>query len=378
MAAAIALFCLAATSQILFIPSDGALNALFSGALYTASTFATMEAMLRRSGKSIGWLLPAAGFAVIMAVLWYFCYVAPSLIIRIYVQNFGYGLLLLYAALRLSDLRFGRPIDRIVFWVFLAFALHFFPRTLTTLGLSAPPGGQAFAATTFWITLQITLAMSGVALALTLLAAAMIDRMDDLKADRDADPLTGLLNRRGLDERGARHMADAGAWPVSLIVCDIDHFKRVNDSYGHIEGDRVLQAFAIILAGSIRKGDIAARIGGEEFVVLMRNAGAADALALAERIRAALASGRPLSEAGPPAITASFGVAEARPDELLWQLVARADTVLYQAKSAGRDRIAVCGNVSEVAASPSLAPGADAEVLRLRRRPSGGAASGPG
>jgi diguanylate cyclase (GGDEF)-like protein len=369
MAAAIALFCLAATSQILFVPSDRGLNAMVSGALYSACTFATIEAMLRRSGRSIGWLLPAVGFAAISVLLWYFYYVSPSLITRIYVQNFGYGLFFLYAALRLSDLRRGKPIDRAVFWVFFAFALHFFPRTLTTLGLATPPSGSAFGATPFWITLHISLAVFGVALALTLLAAAMIDRIDDLRADRDADPLTGLLNRRGFDERGNRLAANPDARPVSLIVCDIDHFKRVNDTYGHVEGDRVLQAFAMVLARTIRKGDLAARIGGEEFVVLMRNTSAAKAQVLAERIRAALAAARPLDEAP---VTASFGVAEARPGEVLWQVVNRADAMLYVAKSEGRDRVAVWVEPPGTAASPPLAPEGEMAVVRLRR-PSDGA-----
>lgn len=367
LAVSIALFSVAAACQILSIPRDGGLNAMISGALYTASILTAMEGVLRRHGRTIGWWLPAIGLATIMVLLWYFYYVTPSLIVRIYVQNFGYGLMLLYAALRLADQRVGKPIDRAVFWAFLAFALHFFPRTVTTLGLIAPATRRDFAGSSFWVTLHISLTMFGVILALTLLAAAMVDRMDDLKADRDADPLTGLLNRRGFDEKGKSFIADPEAMPVGVIVCDIDRFKSVNDTYGHSVGDRTLQAFATVLVRTIRKGDLAARIGGEEFAILLRQAHADDAERLAERIRTTLEEQRPLDDIGPASITASFGVAEARPGEPLWQAVRRADMMLYSAKNSGRNRTAVWDNREPLSALSSLPPTEQAAIIALRR-----------
>lgn len=209
--------------------------------------------------------------------------------------------------------------------------------------------------------------MFGVILALTLLAAAMVDRMDDLKADRDADPLTGLLNRRGFDEKGKSFIADPEAMPVGVIVCDIDRFKSVNDTYGHSVGDRTLQAFATVLVRTIRKGDLAARIGGEEFAILLRQAHADDAERLAERIRTTLEEQRPLDDIGPASITASFGVAEARPGEPLWQAVRRADMMLYSAKNSGRNRTAVWDNREPLSALSSLPPTEQAAIIALRR-----------
>jgi diguanylate cyclase (GGDEF)-like protein len=167
---------------------------------------------------------------------------------------------------------------------------------------------------------------------------------ESLRRQSVLDPLTGLFNRRHFDAALKRELARARRKnvPVSLVLVDIDHFKRVNDDYGHAVGDAVLRTFAQQLRLGIREGDIACRYGGEEMVLLLPECAAADAGARAEAIRIALAAITPNPEGdGPQQVTASFGVA-AYPahaqdaEALFWA----ADKALYRAKQQGRNRVA--------------------------------------
>jgi two-component system cell cycle response regulator len=161
------------------------------------------------------------------------------------------------------------------------------------------------------------------------------------------DPLTGLHNRRHLDERLLAELSAAQRHgrPLSVLMADLDHFKQVNDQHGHLVGDEALKLAALVLRGALRKEDSLARYGGEEFVVVARETGAAGARALGERLRRAVASSRCSAGGVEVALTVSVGVATApdlRPgppagiDQALLDL---ADKALYRAKLAGRNRV---------------------------------------
>jgi diguanylate cyclase (GGDEF)-like protein len=153
------------------------------------------------------------------------------------------------------------------------------------------------------------------------------------------DDLTGLGNRRRFNGALASEIARAkrGGLPVALLMLDIDHFKAVNDTYGHSAGDTVLQEFARLIALELRVTDTSARYGGEEFVVLLPATRLAEAGQLAERLRLAFEGIRPLDSER--VVTASFGVAEWHPDETGEQWLLRADTAMYLAKAQGRNRV---------------------------------------
>ncbi|MBT8101412.1 MAG: sensor domain-containing diguanylate cyclase [Gammaproteobacteria bacterium] len=165
------------------------------------------------------------------------------------------------------------------------------------------------------------------------------------------DVLTGWHNRRYLIVRLGEELARArrdGA-RLTCLMLDIDHFKRVNDNWGHAAGDSVLREIAQRIESQVRASDVAARYGGEEFVVLLPNTDADSALLLAERIRQAVsATPIDLQNGESVTITASIGISEVRPapeaEDLKTvgdSLIARADVALYAAKSAGRDRVIV-------------------------------------
>jgi diguanylate cyclase (GGDEF)-like protein len=152
------------------------------------------------------------------------------------------------------------------------------------------------------------------------------------------DKLTGLYNRRKLDElldeeliRARRYRVD-----VSIIMLDIDHFKRVNDSFGHATGDEVLITMARLLRENTRDADALGRLGGEEFVVVCRHTNAGACLRTAMKLREAIAG---FHFPGVGQVTSSFGIASCRPNETAATLLARADAALYRAKDAGRNRV---------------------------------------
>ncbi|MFG1357381.1 sensor domain-containing diguanylate cyclase [Xanthobacter pseudotagetidis] len=165
--------------------------------------------------------------------------------------------------------------------------------------------------------------------------------LGDLRRIAESDALTGLLNRRAfLAEAGLALSGTRANDTVGLLMVDIDHFKRVNDTYGHKAGDLVLATVGAAVAEVVRGSDRAARIGGEEFVILTRDVDAAGLLALAERLRAAIGHRDLDVGAARIRVTASIGATLAAPEDRdIGDVMERADRALYAAKRAGRDRV---------------------------------------
>lgn len=162
-----------------------------------------------------------------------------------------------------------------------------------------------------------------------------------LLTDAMTDPLTGLLNRRGLEHRVTLWQASesGSVAPASWIMADIDHFKKVNDTYGHDVGDEVLKAFANVLMSAAREGDIIARLGGEEFLVLLPGASQTAAMSAAERMRACIEKTTMAAEGHTFYLTSSFGVVTQASGADWHAAVSAADAALYEAKAAGRNRV---------------------------------------
>ena len=166
------------------------------------------------------------------------------------------------------------------------------------------------------------------------------------------DPLTALLNRRGLEDSLERlpHSADSSRSVASWIMIDIDHFKRVNDTYGHDAGDTILKHVAALVKTCARGGDIVARLGGEEFVVVLPAIALTPALAAAERIRARIEGADIMVDGQRLKVTASFGVCTQERGTAASEAMRAADDALYQAKAAGRNCVVSCGVTSATVA----------------------------
>jgi diguanylate cyclase len=166
------------------------------------------------------------------------------------------------------------------------------------------------------------------------------------------DPLTGLLNRRGFDHQIER-IGHGSMQGCTLLIVDIDHFKAINDAHGHLLGDKVIVAVANVLRACIGERGPIARIGGEEFAVLLSHTSSAGAVEVAERIRAAVELGkirRADTDESIGNVTVSVGMATGGNNEPFEAMSARADRALYQAKTAGRNRVSVAERPPSAAA----------------------------
>ena len=166
----------------------------------------------------------------------------------------------------------------------------------------------------------------------------------------NSDGLTGLANKRSFDEHLTRELARADRYrsALALVMLDVDHFKRFNDTWGHLTGDEVLKAVGQVLRTTVRASDVAARYGGEEFAVILPETDLAGGLVLAERVRERVEALRVPGPEGPVSVTVSLGIAAVRGPgcrELGQTLVGAADAALYRAKDAGRNRCEVGGEV---------------------------------
>jgi diguanylate cyclase (GGDEF)-like protein len=162
------------------------------------------------------------------------------------------------------------------------------------------------------------------------------------------DSLTGAMNRASFLERASRELRSAFTTGGScgVVMMDIDHFKKFNDTWGHLAGDEALRYVVNVVGSILRKNDFLGRYGGEEFVFFFGGADLSTSMAIAERIRDTMASNPINLENGPVAVTASFGVAvaameEAPGDDYIDSIINNADMAMYQAKKAGRNRV-VC------------------------------------
>jgi len=166
------------------------------------------------------------------------------------------------------------------------------------------------------------------------------------------DPLTGLLNRRGFDQQMQR-IGQGSLTGCTLLIVDIDHFKAINDAHGHLLGDKVIVAVANVLRACIGDRGPIARIGGEEFAVLLSHTSSAGGVELAERIRGAVERGkirRADTEESIGNVTVSLGLATCADKEQFEAMIARADRALYQSKAAGRNRVTVAERAPSAAA----------------------------
>ncbi len=263
----------------------------------------------------------------------------PASMMRV---TIGAGIVAFYAALTATELwtERRRPLQRR--WPLIVVpVMHGFVLMLPILlGSLLDPHDGKFA-TSVWVTgfsVELVLYAIGTVFVIFILVSerAVIAH----KNAASTDPLTGMFNRRGFAEASSRLIdreAHAGR-PVTALIFDIDHFKSINDRFGHAAGDEVLKLFAVVVINTLRLSDLSGRVGGEEFAALLP-CSLEDGVIAAERVRTAFANSGIEVETGPVDTTVSIGVAGGPAGTELEVLLAAADTALYQAKRTGRNRV---------------------------------------
>ncbi|RUU98970.1 GGDEF domain-containing protein, partial [Mesorhizobium sp. M1A.F.Ca.IN.020.03.2.1] len=267
-------YCLSASGfllQYFTLPLGIVATKLISNICFTIAACCLSGAIIARYGRRVPYfgigLMAGGGLA---AFAW-FMFVEPDLTWRVLSMNFGFGGLSLLVAAELRTVRNNGP-EKILVALALLSALNFTARTLIVVIAHGPfPSYDGFYGSSYWTTALLSHALLSLLIALCLFTAAALDVLKALKAETHTDPLSGLLNRRGFEDRAALLLdqcAKAG-FPVALVLADLDHFKALNDQHGHEAGDRVIADFAAKLRFATGARGAAGRIGGEEFAVLL-------------------------------------------------------------------------------------------------------------
>jgi diguanylate cyclase (GGDEF)-like protein len=312
---------------------------LISATLFSSAALSLSSGILSRSHIRRPLYITALWFIAILCSVAYFSLVEPDLIARSYIINFGLGGIFLQMMWYVRSLRHGEAIDRALFWLLFFATAQFFLRTILTIhSITDSVTTSTFGRSTYWIWIQISSSVIGASLAFGLLTVIASDIIMNLRRERDSDVLTGLLNRRGLGNKIPTILAKSQNSDVSIVVCDVDFFKRINDTYGHATGDAVLRNTANVIASAIGPDDFAARVGGEEFVIVLCGKSVSDAYAFTEQLRKTIQAIRFEDISLVRSITCSFGIAQFQGHEDFWRAVDRADKILYAAKKAGRNQ----------------------------------------
>jgi diguanylate cyclase (GGDEF)-like protein len=312
--------------------------AVLAGAFYLASVWAISRGMAERYGGTAHPRLALLIAAVTLALLYYFSAVSDKLWLRILILNAGMFLLrVLPVRSILRTAVFTNGLERLLWASYLLLVANSVVRPLAIIILMPAEHMGELTQSGLWRAMLAVNMLIGLAYVLTLLASSVRNVLQTLRNERDHDALTCLLNRRSFWESAQQCLRSPGPPGWALLVCDVDHFKAVNDGWGHAAGDRVLQIVGQTLLQQVRQEDLVARFGGEEFVVLLRCANVSDAAGVAERMRRQLAQTHCHAIKG--AVTASFGVAWVLSLQDLPQALERADGLLYQAKKSGRNQV---------------------------------------
>ena len=317
--------------------------AVYTGAMYLFGTWCFARCMAGRYGVSAHPVLGLLIGAVVLAALYYYSRIQVDLWVRVHWLNTGLGLLQLLPAPAMLRRRPPQDwLERMLYWSYVVFAGYTAARPLLVLALRSTDLNE-IARSTYWLVTLVSTLSFALLFTLMLLACTVRDVFTALRQERNHDSLTNLLNRRAFQEAAELRLADSHMAPVSVLIGDIDHFKRINDSWGHDCGDRVLQAVARTLQQHVRSDDLVSRFGGEEFVLLLMRTTPEEAERVAERIRAQLSADGYVLAAG-QRITISFGIAPVAANTALTDALTRADALLYSAKQAGRDRVHVAAD----------------------------------
>ena len=333
-----------AAEALVPLTADARYIVTLSFGLVLAAMVAFNVGVARKYGVSVPWPLMAAVFMLSIVAVFLSQDLPRHSFSRMMIYQAPYSIMQAIAV----GIILSPPRRRRIDWAFTVLlclsSLHFLAKPFLAQALGGwGPNPQAYLQTSYAMISMGLGTIFGIGVALMTLVVLVHDLLLDLTTKSETDTLSGLLNRRGFEQRSAGALSGAAGqgMPVSLVIADLDHFKSINDNFGHAMGDRVIAAFAGFLRKVADGHHVAGRIGGEEFAIILPGANLAAARLFAEGARGAFAA---ISIDGLPKdcrFTASFGVAELDQGEGIAELLVRADAALYAAKNEGRDCVRV-------------------------------------
>ncbi|CAM4169613.1 GGDEF domain-containing protein [Comamonas aquatilis] len=343
MAAGYVLPAMAVALQSLMNNAQLAQWALLTGVLYLGGAWGIAQGMtLRTTGMPQPWWVGASVGLFCLVSLYYYSRIDEQLWMRVQLLCISLGLMqLLTLRSVLCAVSARDRLESMLRWTYVAFAVYALLRALVVLLIASHQDIETLTRSGYWLITLAGALLFSMWFSLVLLACSVRDMLFTLREERNRDSLTALLNRRAFMESAQTLMADRLSAPWAVVVGDIDHFKRVNDSWGHACGDRVLQNIAHVLVKQVREGDLVARFGGEEFVLLLACVNLQEAQTIVQRIRSDLHANPIVVPDARMRVTVSFGITEVLDLPDLANALHRADLLLYGAKQAGRDCIHV-------------------------------------
>ena len=318
-------------------------TASLANTCYATTLFLFVHASYLWSGIQRPWKSTILTLAISGIGFGYLMFVEPHFVLRTVWINFCYGVMTLigipaFYAAATSKLRKALAV------AYALTCLQFFVRPIVVLQVSQTPlTWEAYSQSLFSAAVHMTMAVAAIGLGMGLLISFVMRIIEDLKANSQTDVLSGLCNRGGFETNSLKLVNDSrkSGKPISIVTANIDHCKMVNDNHGHAFGDVVIQRFGQLILKQVRPSDVAARMAGEEFVIVLEDTSLRDATAIAQHLRVGFSRNN-FSEdpfVSGSYLTCSFGVAQLARDERLEKTLKRADAALYLSKSKGRNRV---------------------------------------
>lgn len=307
-------------------------------AMYLYGVWALSHGVALRFGGRAHPRLAGVIVLVTLGLLFYFSQIDDDLWLRLQILSWGLALLV---ALPIKSILSGRsrtiPLATLLRASYLTALLYAFVRVFALATLIPREMQPELTRSGFWLLMLATNMFISIWVALAILTSTAMSIVQTLDHERSRDPLTRLLNRRAFFEQVKKRLELYGHSGWAVMTCDLDHFKMVNDTWGHVAGDRALKEFGALLARTVRQDDLAARFGGEEFVLLIRSTSLHTAVLVAERLRSSVMNLHIPATAH--TLTASFGVVQLNSNGDINQAIEQADRLLYEAKHAGRNKV---------------------------------------
>ena len=313
-------------------------------ALYLAGAWCMSRSFSERrqvpAQPQVAFLLSVA----ILASLYYFAEITHKPAARLHSFSIGAALILLLPVPAMF--KRGLPhdwLDRALLGSYVTFAVFTMlrPILVATFGQNGLRDAMD-ANSTYWLTTLMSILFFALLFTVLICAATVRETVTQLRKERDIDGLTKILNRRAFHELAQCRLMDQRLYPMAILAGDIDHFKRINDHWGHEKGDEVLQLVSRTMQQNLRSHDLVSRFGGEEFVILLTQIDLPGAEKVAQRICLELRHDHEVLPQG-SALTLSFGITSITKADQLDGALKQADQLLYSAKNAGRDRVHIEG-----------------------------------
>ena len=323
------------------LPSDAFYTFHTTQVLYSVATTLFIASVCDRAGQR----LHLTSFVVIYVLSALVLALAISLSDdagpRLIIVNNGYGAMSTIGVATLLQARRRNLLDVAIMVALALQAVDFFVRPNLTLLFERTIPAEVYRESIYYSLIGLVLGVKSVATAMLLIGATIVEWTTNVRESGERDALTGLRNRGAFETsmKGMIQNAQEDGSPLCLVVADIDHFKQVNDIWGHQAGDQAITNFGSLIADMVRSSDVPGRIGGEEFCIAVWNCPHEPAERLAERIRQAFSRLQHEGLNEDIRLTASFGVAMVRYGETYESVFERADAALYRAKSSGRNRV---------------------------------------